>query len=405
MLTDRGTALIASGVALWVASRTFGIPELQMAAVGALVLVGIALGLTAVSSAELSVQRTVRPLRLFPGERGEVELVVMNTGRLPTARIELHDRAPATITDGGNRTLPPLPPGSRVSVTYQLRGDQRGRFELGPLTVRLRDPFGLAARERTLGPTAEVVVYPTVWPLPAGIPIAGSTTSGGAARPSPLATGEHLADVREYVQGDDLRAVHWPTTAHRGRLMVRRTESPHQPRATVLLDVRSSRHTGHGPTASIETVVTAAASAVHHLAGRGRSVVLVDRPLSASPDTLPWQRWLERLAELTTEEVDHRGVLRQIAQGVAGDGTLVAIVTVPETEELRALVRAGRGFSTRVALLVDTARTNAGAGRAAATVDALRVAGWRAVVLSPGDRLEARWQDLILHRRSRVGAS
>ena len=401
MLTDRGTGLIGAAVALWVASRSFGVPELQMAAVAAFALVGLAIAFTAVTSNQLTVYRTARPARLFAGDRGEVELALTNTGRLPTAYLDLRDRAPLSIAEGSQVSLPPLAAGERTTLRYQLRGDQRGRFELGPLTVRLRDPFGLVAREHVLPGTAEVVVYPAVWRLPEGVPLGGTTTAGGGGRPRPLPSGEDLANVREYVRGDDLRTVHWPTTAHRGKLMVRQVEAPQDPRGVVLLDIRAARHAGHGPGASIEAAVTAAASTIHHLASHGRSVTLVDRPVVAPPSSMSWERWLERLAVIEAEDVDLPALLRQVAQGVAGDGALVAILTVPTADELRELVRAGRAFSTRIAVLVDTPSYR---GRrdhdVTPVVAALRVAGWRVTVLSAGDRLDERWHELVLHRRA-----
>lgn len=403
MLTERGTGMVAAGIALWVASRVFGVSELQMAAVACLALVGCALAFTTLTSTQLTVRRSVRPTRLFAGDEGRVELLVTNTARLPTANLELRDRAPLTIADGTRTSLPPLPAGARTTFTYRVRGDHRGRFELGPLTVRLRDPFGLVARERILYGRAEIVVYPPIWRLPDGVPFAGTTTTGGEGRPRPLPSGQDLANVREYVRGDDLRTVHWPTTAHRGKLMVRQAEAPQDPRAVVLLDIRPSRHVGAGPTASLEAAVSAAASTIHHLTDRGRSVVLLDRPVTAPPIALPWQHWLDRLAELEGEEVDVGALLRQVGQGTAGEGALVAVLTVPDVTELRELVRAGRGFSTRVALLVD-ADTHGGGrpGRADANgaADALRVTGWRVTVLRAGDRLDLRWRELVLHSRT-----
>ena len=61
------------------------------------------------------------------------------------------------------------------------------------------------------------------------------------------ASGEHDIATREYRYGDDLRRVHWRSTARRGELMVRRDEQPHQMQATVLVDRRAVGHRGDGP--------------------------------------------------------------------------------------------------------------------------------------------------------------
>jgi uncharacterized protein (DUF58 family) len=406
-MTERGIGLLAAAGGLWIAARSLGIPELQMAAVACLALVGLAWLFTRVASANLEVDRTVRPGRLFFDAEGIVELQLTNTGRLPTATMEVRDAAPAVLADRSSALLPPMLPGlrGRTTVTYRIRGGQRGRFELGPLEVRLRDPFGLVARRRTLPGTSDLVVYPPVWQLPGGVPLGGTTTTGGEGRARPLPSGEELANVREYVRGDDLRTVHWPSTAHRGKLMVRQAEAPQDPRAVVLVDVREDRHEGSGPAASFETAMAVAASATYHLASRGRQVVVVDRPVRAAPRSLPWEEWLDRFADATPTRVDLPGLLSQLARGTAGEGALIGVLTVPEPAELRALVRAGRGFSTKLCVLVD-ATSHAGRGRrspgANATVAALRAAGWRVTLVAAGDRVDVRWSELLLHRRPTV---
>jgi hypothetical protein len=401
-VTHRGIGLVAAIVILWVFARSFGIPELQMAAVGCLVLVVGAVLWAVVLPTRLTADRTVIPGTIWFDGDATVRLTIRNAGRLPTPYLHVQDAAPSSLVANATTRLAPLSPGSRATVTYPLHGDQRGRFTLGPLTVRARDPFGLVRRTRTLDSYGTVTVYPPVWALPPGLPLGGATTAGNDGRRRTVTTGDELADIREYVRGDDLRSVHWPSTAHRGRLMVRRSESARSPGAVVLLDRRVDRHRGHGATSSFETAVAAAASAGYHLSTRGRSVILLDGPVARPPRALPWEAWLERLADIETDTVDLSGLLRQVGDGLAGDGTFVAILTVPDAAELRALVRAGRGFATRAALIVDAA-SHASSRRdsdAATVVTSLRAAGWRATKLARGDRLDDRWRELASSGRS-----
>jgi hypothetical protein len=401
-VTHRGVGLVAAIVILWVFARSFGIPELQMAAVGCLVLVMGAVLWAVVLPTRLTADRTVIPGTVWFDGDATVRLTIRNAGRLPTPYLHVQDAAPSSLAANATTRLAPLSPGSRVTVTYPLHGGQRGRFTLGPLTVRARDPFGLVRRTRTLDSHGTVAVYPPVWALPPGLPLGGATTAGNDGRRRTVTTGDELADIREYVRGDDLRSVHWPSTAHRGRLMVRRSESARSPGAVVLLDRRVDRHRGHGATSSFETAVAAAASAGYHLSTRGRSVILLDGPVARPPRALPWEAWLERLADVETDTVDLSGLLRQVGDGIAGDGTFVAILTVPDATELRALVRAGRGFATRAALIVDAAShaSSRHDSDAATVVTSLRAAGWRATNLARGDRLDDRWRELVSSGRS-----
>ncbi len=398
MLTDRGRMLVVTGVVAWVISRVFGVPELAMAAVATLVLTGLAVVYTLVSSAQLTARRTVHPPRLFHDAEGAVEIRLRNAGRLPTAILQVEDTVTPAIADGGRFVLSPLSPGTVVTARYRLHGRHRGRFPIGPLTVRLRDPFGLAARGHRFGATDDVIVYPPVWRLPADVPLGGTLGSGGEGRPRPLASGDELANVREYVRGDDLRKVHWRSTAHRGKIMVRQDESRSTPAATIVLDTRASAHRGSGPHASFEAAVSAAASVTYHVSERGFSTRLLTGPLTAPARALPWELTLEQLAVATPDRrIELDGLWQQLAQGAAGDGLLITVVAVPDPVSLRKMVRAGRAFNTRLALLVD-AETFAGRRRTTpetiAVVSALQAAGWRVSLVAAGDRLDERWRHL-----------
>lgn len=404
MLTDRGKALVGTAVGAWTISRVFGVPELGMAAVALMALIGLAVAFTSLASTRLTARRAVHPPRLFHDAEAVVELRVRNTGRLPTAVLQIEDAAPPTLSDGSRFVISPLAPGTSATLRYRLLGRHRGRFVVGPLTVRLRDPFGIAARGQEFALTDHLVVYPPVWRLPAGVPLGGSQGAGSAGRPRPLASGDELSNVREYVRGDDLRKVHWRSTAHRGKIMVRQDETRSVPLATIVLDRREQKHGGSGPGASFEAAVSAAASIAYHVAERGYGARLLSSPLTAPPRSTTWETTLEQLAEVRTDRrTDLPALWGQLAQGAAGDGLLITVVTVPDPAELRRMVRAGRAFGTRLAVLID-AGTYAGRRRpdpeTQVTVDALRAAGWRVTLVSAGDRLDHRWHELMRSSRS-----
>lgn len=404
MLTDRGKGLLVAAVVLWAVGRMFGVRELAMAAVAVLVLVVVAVVYTVLASANLTARRSVQPSRLFFGADGAVEVRLRNVGRIPTATLQVHDTVPAALTDSARFVLSPVRAHGQVTLRYRLAGRQRGRFAIGPLEVRLRDPFGIAARGHRFGSIDHAIVYPAVWRLPAGLPLGGIIGAGGEGRPRLIASGDELANVREYVRGDDLRKVHWRSTAHRGKVMVRQDEAPQNPRATVVLDARPDVHHGSGPHASFEMAVSAAASATYHVSERGYAATLLTGPVTRPPRALPWQLVLEQLAVVEPDRAcDLGGLWQQLATGVADAGLLVAVVAVPEPGLLRQMVRAGRGFSSRVAVLVDSTsyrRTGSRDGSVTPTAEALRAAGWRVTVVGRGDRLDERWHELTLQSRT-----
>src|SRR5690606_11602391 len=166
--------------------------------------------------------------------------------------------------------------GQRAStVAYTVRAEMRGRYEVGPLVIRLTDPFGLCELTRSFTTTARLTVVPQTERLPA-VRLAGEYVGSGDSRARSVAVhGEDDVATREYRNGDDLRRVHWRSTARVGELMVRREEQPWESRATIVLDTRRYGHHGEGPTSSFEWAVSAAASVALHLRRSGYRLRLV----------------------------------------------------------------------------------------------------------------------------------
>lgn len=393
--------ILFTAVGAWAVSRVFDIPELGMGAVAALVLLVLAVLATRLGSVTLRTRRSVHPHRLYHDAVAEVELTITNPGRLPSPLLQVDDLVPSLLSNDTRFSLRPIAGGDAVRLRYRLQGRTRGRYEIGPVRVGLRDPFGVAQRLVEIGPTDVVTVYPPVWQLPAGVPLGGHQGVGGGGQTRPLMRGEGLANVREYVRGDDLRKVHWPSTAHRGKLMLRQEEAPQHPTAVVLLDRDARHHAGSGPTSSLEYCIAAAASVTHHLARRGFQLALLDTPITGSVTRLarPWELVMEHLASVEEGEVDVDDLLQQLSHGLAGEGTIIVVAPVPDPDRLRRLVRAGRSFQSRAAVLVD-APTFDGRGRrgtveAEQRTAALRAAGWRVTLVRAGDRLDQRWRELL----------
>ena len=218
------------------------------------------------------------------------------------------------------------------SVGYLVRSDVRGKFDVGPMKVRLSDPFGLIELERTFRTRSTLVVTPRVVPLPV-VPLSGVWTGSGDNRPRAFASGSaEDVTVREYRRGDDLRRVHWRSSAHAGELMVRREEQPWQSRATLFVDNRKIAHRGTGAASSLEHAVSLAASIAVHLVQRGFSVRLVTASGAGPEQHLARARCaggrgrplLEQLAVLT--DTTHPHLDLRWLQEAGHSGLLIAVL-------------------------------------------------------------------------------
>ena len=274
-LTLRGRGLLAAGVAAAVCAVVLGQRDLMRVAVLLLALPLVAAVVVSRTRYRVASERRVEPLRVSAGQPARVKLRLENVSRLPTGLLLLEDDVPYVLGSRPRFVVDRVEPRGVREISYAVRSDVRGVFSIGPLTVRLTDPFGLCELSRAFTSRARFVVTPHVSQLPA-VPLGGEWSGSGDSRSKSIAAaGDDDIATREYRHGDDLRRVHWRSTARLGELMVRREEQPWQSRATVLLDTRKVAHLGDGPASSFEWAVSAAASAAVHLFRRGYAVRLV----------------------------------------------------------------------------------------------------------------------------------
>jgi len=264
-LTTRGRAFIAAGVTAVVCAMLLDQRDLLRVGVLLALLPLVTAFFLGRSRYRLGLVRSVSPSQVPVGQHARVKLDLSNDGRMPTGLLLLEDHLPYVLGTRPRFVVDRMGPKWKRTIEYGVRSDLRGRFTIGPMTVRLSDPFGLVEMNRAFQSTAGFVVTPRVLTLPA-IPLSGAWTGSGDNRPRAFATGSaEDVTVREYRRGDDLRRVHWRSSARVGELMVRREEQPWQSRATLFLDNRRFSHRGSGAASSLEHAVSAAASIAIHL--------------------------------------------------------------------------------------------------------------------------------------------
>ncbi|MCR6031959.1 DUF58 domain-containing protein [Nocardioides sp. zg-579] len=398
-LTVRGRAFVAAGVTAVVCAIVLGQPALTRVGVLVLALPVVTAAVLARSRYRLALVRTVAPQVVSAGQSARVNLTLTNEGRTPSGVLLLEDQVPYVLGSRPRFVLEGIAHGWRRHASYQVRSDVRGRFELGPMSVRVADPFGLVELGRSFRTTATLTVTPRTVALPS-IPLGGGWTGAGDNRPRAFATGsaEDVA-VREYRRGDDLRRVHWRSSARTGELMVRREEQPWQSRATLFIDNRASAHRGHGVASSLEAAVSAAASVAVHLTRRGFAVRLVT---AAGEDV--GAAWHQREAGVGAGPLlEALAVLQPVTSprldgswlGEHGHGGLTVAVLgavealdVPVLRRMRHHAGSGLAVALDVDAWVDVDGTPGGA------VPVLAQQGWRATTLQPGDRLDSAWQEL-----------
>lgn len=395
-LTTRGRSFLAAGLAATACAYVLGQGDLLRVGMMLAALPLVCVLVLHRTRYRVAGSRLLSPTRVPAGSEARVHLRVDNVSRLPTGLLMLQDRVPYVLGPRPRFVLDRVEAGGRREVSYRVRSDLRGRYALGPLQLRLTDPFGMVELTRSFSAHDTLTVIPRTEALPP-VRLAGEAGGYGDSRQRSLAlAGDDDVIPREYRHGDDLRRVHWRSTARYGELMVRREEQPQQARCTVVLDTRGRAWTGSGPDSPFEWAVSSAASTVMHLIERGYGVRLLTGAGTLSPgleagglvsDSSETAGLLmDSLAVVEHSEEPSLGPVLETLH--TGDGLLIAFLGGMDEAEAAQTARMRHRTGGAVAFMVRGQADSQDEARARA----LREAGWTVVLCAVGDPFPQLWR-------------
>lgn len=264
MLTPLGWGTLAGSLILYAVGFILGYPEPVVLATGGLLALACALAWTA-PKPKLEVHREVTPLKVPRGDAAVAVLQVTNHGKWALSGLRARDRFGATEH---TVDLPRLPRGTLKMVSYPLPTDVRGEIPVGPLLLVRADPLGLTRRVREYGEAATLLVRPRTVALPVAPSGKAHHLEGPTSDNAPSGT-VTFHTLREYVVGDDLRHVHWKSSARTGTLMVRQLIDASLPTTTVVLDTRDLSELAVDAAASVAVAAARAGFPVRVVTGDG----------------------------------------------------------------------------------------------------------------------------------------
>ena len=391
--TTRGTGLASGGGALAVAGVLLGVPALVQVGLMALLVVvaGVVTVLLAVARDRRGGLRVLRTVVPHPLTVGEPALVTVDlTGRSGLDRVRVSESAARELSGAGALRARVTRSADRLRLQYSVLPTRRGRWSVGPVQVRRADLFGTVLWAGAVGQARRVPLRPAVTEL--GVPDGAAALDARASSGSRAASPDDTA-LRDYRPGDDLRRVHWRTTARLGELVVRQDERAGRRPATVLLDLPQDDE-------ALEWTIRLGASAAVSLADAGHQVRLLAGPardglhhrdaasaellldqtidLVAPPDRVTGLTWLI-------------GGLRTLGTSGAGSELVVAVIGAVDDRTLADLSRVGGGHDGWAVV-----RTAADASAVEQhTVDGLRRGGWAVASARVGEDLGEAWRRLV----------
>jgi uncharacterized protein (DUF58 family) len=389
-MTARGRAALALGVSLYVAAWAFGSRPLYPVAIGLLVLWPLAWACVRLADRPIRLHRWTRAHDHWEGDDVEVEVELERERRVPCASMTLVE----TVERVGRRETPLESGRGRLGARYVLERLPRGRYAFPDARVVLEDPFGFQRRTLELGTTGAVLVFPRIADLDTLFSEGGPGAHQGRRILLRRPVGYDVHGVREYEQGESLRRVHWPTTARRGKLMVKELEDSPRDEVAVVLDAACGS-AGTPPDSSFDVQVRAAGSILRTHLRRGRRAALVvngriletHRVHSLEGD---WRRALELLAAADPGGARPASALLGEDVGPAARARELVLVTAGLTQELVTRLAHRAVGNVGVAVVWVDAASFAGHGRdqgQSGLLLRLQAAGVAVAILRRGDDL------------------
>jgi len=360
---------------------------------------------------KLEVGRHLSAVRVFPGTRVVVSLTVTNRGRATAPFVLMEDRLPSALGKPARLVVTGIPPQNEQTVSYSVLCRARGRYTVGPLALYISDPFGLARIRLTVPDESELIVYPHVEEIEANrLATQGAGTGDSAVRHLYRSAAEFYT-MREYVTGDDLRRIHWPSVARTGKLMIRQDESTRRAAATLFIDNRAVALGDFG-TPGFERAISVSASL-------GRALIRAGFALRITSADMAGREMSEELfLETLAGAVPARGkglseALTGLRRTAFGDSTLVVVSAPLAAPEAATLQRAGTAFGRKIVVFVlpfspASAPPDAAAqiqSRANAARSTLQRSGWDVYVINPDGRLRDAWQARGTKKLQAAGSS
>lgn len=316
------------------------------------------------------------------GQFLEEEFQLANLSALPKLWVEVRDHS-TLPGHAASRVLGVLGGNQWRGWRVRTRCIERGRFALGPVTVKSGDPLGIYERERRIQNVNTLLVYPAIFALH-DFPLPPTFMPGGEAlrRRTHYVT-TNAAGVRDYVMGDSINRIHWPTSVRRQRLIVKEFELDPMSDVWVAVDLQGAAHVSplpaegeweaaqlpplddnapfQLPAETEEYAISIAASVAEHFLQQGRLVGLVAHGkhrevISAERGERQRTKIMETLAVIRAEgEWPFDRVLQNEVLLLPRGSTIVAISASPDVAWAASVQRAARSGLRVVAIVIDRA--------------------------------------------------
>ena len=277
----------------------------------------------------------------------EIETVISNNSFLPIFNFVLEDYLTFAIPQEREKRflLEYLGPRSTLNLKYRCLCPRRGRYEIGPFSICIFDPWGLFFFKKTFFLYSELYVYPRTFNIPKFPPLVKGTAPWFGIETSHVSGDEdEFYGIREYKPGDPIKRIHWLSTARKNKLIVKQFQHQVFFRASIIFNLDKDKNFGEGKESVAEYIIKIAASVAKYFIERNVSLELIAHVGEIAH--IPFNKGAEHLEDifrlLTIAHAESRISLNEVFQEFApyipNDSSLIVIMLDQDWEFLPAML-------------------------------------------------------------------
>lgn len=350
---------------------------------------------------ELTRSRGAAPLGEVAGGGAQVAIAISNVGTLNKTNVVLELRVQDTKkgVQAMRFLVEAVPSGGAIESVLPLSQLRRGTYQLVDARLIGSDVLGLFRRQKKLdfeaGRKREIIIGPPILKSSTALQGGSNGLMAGHQRALMARHGEELRSTRPYAPGDDLRHVHWKSSARAGELVIKEWEQTGQSSALVIWDGAAQTTWGAGDFDSQEWGLILSASLCHALLSGGTpcDFARVDAtPLLVEAHTLPGGDLPMELTDALSNADAGRATsletgLQGLPRWVSRLGSRVLIVSASLSGDLVSGVRflRARGASVQV-FLIDPASLMARQGKRRMRASGTKGSGFKASLQKDGEK-------------------
>ncbi|MFC2021260.1 DUF58 domain-containing protein [Chloroflexota bacterium] len=325
------------------------------------------------------------------GEWFGEKTTVVNNSWVPKVHVKVQEHT--DMPGHQNTSLFNMSPRRSHSWETDVYCARRGKYSLGSLTATISDPFGIFSSSRNFGEPQSLFVYPAILELPFFQILSRNDLGHGSSRWLTSESGPGAARVREYIVGDTLNRIHWRSTAHARKLMIKEFDTDHSNYSTkniwIVLDMNHDSHVYTDVESTEEYCITIATSLIKKYIDNDKEVGLLvsDEPTEIFPPKIGNQHFWDMVSVLTLikatgETTIDQSLLNNIE--LFGDNPVVIVITPVANDKLAAALRKIRSRGAVIVAIISNLDESASAARSASN---LISSGFQVYSIRHGDKL------------------